>query len=71
MTNVPVKKVGMDVDGFVVDGDSWSEQLAIELATAAGIGKMSDGHWAEVRALRKNGMPGDPDWLPLVRGVCA
>jgi tRNA 2-thiouridine synthesizing protein E len=60
----------MDVDGFVVDGQSWSEELAIELAMVAGIEALTEKHWAVIRTLRDNYVPGEPDWLPQVRGVC-
>ena len=59
-----------DVDGFVTSPDGWSEEVAIELATAAGIESLTPEHWQVIGALRSAFHEGDPDLFPRLGGIC-
>ena len=39
-------------DGFFVDPDQWSEEMAPELAKAEGIDELTDQHWQVIRFMR-------------------
>jgi tRNA 2-thiouridine synthesizing protein E len=71
MGNDLVNDTGLDVDGFLLDGEAWSEELAFELAAAAGIEQLSGEHWAVVNRLREGFEAGHPDRLPQVRNLCS
>lgn len=70
MSNDLVNDATVDVDGFLVDGETWTEELGFELAAVSGISKMTDEHWAVVNRLRQGYEAGDPDLLPQIRNVC-
>jgi TusE/DsrC/DsvC family sulfur relay protein len=42
-----------DAEGFLLDPQEWSEQLAGDIATANGIGQLTDRHWQVVRFMRE------------------
>jgi len=44
--------VELDEDGFVVDPDLWSEELAKVFATSEGISELTDDHWKVINYLR-------------------
>lgn len=66
-----VDNVSTDVDGYLLEGNAWSEAIAFELASAAGIRTLSDDHWRVIKALRADFMSGEPDLFPQVPGICA
>lgn len=43
-----------DNDGFLVHPEAWSEDLAIQLAVADGIGPLTQAHWQVITSLRKH-----------------
>jgi tRNA 2-thiouridine synthesizing protein E len=71
MGNDIVDDVRTDVDGFLIEGDAWSEAVAFELASAAGIRQLSDQHWQVIRTLRDSYVSGEVDLFPRVPGICA
>lgn len=44
--------VHVDEEGFMTVYDEWNEDLGQALATAIGIGELTDAHWEAVRFLR-------------------
>jgi tRNA 2-thiouridine synthesizing protein E len=45
--------VEVNDEGFFVNPDEWSEEMAPELARAEGIDDLSDRHWQVIRFMRK------------------
>jgi len=70
MSNDLVNDAVLDVDGFLLDGETWTEALGFELAAVAGIEEMTSQHWAIINKLRDDYKIGDPDLLPQIRNVC-
>ncbi|MGB0722789.1 MAG: TusE/DsrC/DsvC family sulfur relay protein [Gammaproteobacteria bacterium] len=71
MSNDITENVQLDADGFLVDPTEWSQNVAFELASSAGIRSLSPNHWAVIESLRERYQAGDPDLLPRVDTLCA
>ena len=71
MSNDMVENVQMDVDGFLLEGQHWDEDVAFEVAAAAGIEPLTDRHWAVIQALRESFIAGEPDLFPRMPHICA
>ncbi len=48
------KTVQVDEEGFLVNPDDWTEEMAPELAADMGISELTEGHWKVVRFMRKD-----------------
>lgn len=46
------KSVEFDDDGFLVNPDDWTEELAVELAKSIGINELTDLHWQVINFMR-------------------
>ena len=46
------KEIELDEDGFLVDPDDWSEDLAAVFASAEGISVLTGDHWKVIHYLR-------------------
>jgi dissimilatory sulfite reductase related protein len=57
-----------DAEGFLIDHQSWNEQMASDLARQAGVGRLSDGHWRVLKHIRANYLKLGA--LPNMRLVC-
>ncbi len=61
-------RVEVDDDGFIVNGETWSESVAAALASADGISELTEKHWKVINYLRdyyqKFGI------APMVRKLC-
>jgi TusE/DsrC/DsvC family sulfur relay protein len=44
--------VDVDAEGFLTDPQQWNEQVAVELAAAAGIDELSERHWQVINFMR-------------------
>ena len=44
--------VELNDEGFFVDPDAWTEDMAPELAKAEGIDELTDRHWQVIRFMR-------------------
>ena len=44
--------VNVDQEGFLLDASQWNEQIAQEIARAAGIQELSDRHWQVIHFMR-------------------
>lgn len=53
-TTIAGKEVHVDTDGFLTEYDEWDEQLAQELATAIGLGELTEDHWKTINFLRED-----------------
>lgn len=71
MTDTQPTTPRFDVDGYLLDANEWSRELALELATDAGLKELTDEHWRIVMLLRERYVEGDPDMFPQVRHLCA
>jgi tRNA 2-thiouridine synthesizing protein E len=45
-------EVAVNDEGFLLDPDAWTEDLAEEIASGAGIGELTDRHWQVIRFMR-------------------
>jgi tRNA 2-thiouridine synthesizing protein E len=48
------KTVEVDGEGFLVNPDDWSEDIATELAKEMGINELTDTHWKVVNFMRSD-----------------
>ncbi len=48
------KTVEVDEEGFLVNSDDWTEEMAPELAKEVGINELNDTHWKVIRFLRND-----------------
>lgn len=48
------KTVQVDDEGFLVNPDDWTEDMAPELAKEIGIEELTDKHWEVIRFMRKD-----------------
>ncbi len=46
------RDVAVDEEGFLTDTAQWDDDVAVEIARAAGIDPMTDRHWQVVRYMR-------------------
>ena len=61
-------KVDLDNDGFMLEPQSWDDQIACAIAKDEGIEEMSDEHWAIVNFIRDYWK--ENDLAPPVRLIC-
>ncbi|MCL6635126.1 MAG: TusE/DsrC/DsvC family sulfur relay protein [Peptococcaceae bacterium] len=45
-------EIQLDEDGFIVDPDCWSEDVARKFAASEGIPELTDDHWKVINYLR-------------------
>lgn len=48
------KTVEVDAEGFLVNPDDWTEEMAAELAKEEGIDELTERHWAVIRFMQKD-----------------
>jgi tRNA 2-thiouridine synthesizing protein E len=53
MATVAGRTVEVDDEGFFLDPDAWSDDMAPELAAHEGIDPLTDRHWQVIRFMRK------------------
>ena len=46
------KTVEVDEEGFLVNPDDWTEEMAPEIAKEVGINELNDTHWKVIRFIR-------------------
>lgn len=71
MGNDIVGDVTTDTEGFLTEPAQWSDEVAFELASRAGIAHLTADHWAVIRQLRNDYHAGEPDRFPQVRAICS
>ena len=57
-----------DEDGFLIDPNHWTEELASELAEAAGIPPLNDAHWRVIHFIRERHLRCGA--MPPMRIIC-
>jgi tRNA 2-thiouridine synthesizing protein E len=50
------KAVQVNDEGFMVNPNDWTKEIAIEIAKEEGIATLTDAHWKVIDFCRKNGM---------------
>ena len=68
LSDARILSVAFDEDGFVLDANQWTEELAKELATAAEIDSLTSRHWDTIHFIRGRFLSNGG--LPLMRHVC-
>jgi tRNA 2-thiouridine synthesizing protein E len=51
-TTIATTEVELNDEGFFVDPEQWTEDMAPELARREGIDELTDAHWAVLRFVR-------------------
>ena len=46
-------RVEVDEDGFIINGETWSESVASAMALADGISELTEKHWKVINYLRE------------------
>ena len=52
VTKLAGREVMLNEEGFLVDPEQWSEDMAVELARKEGIDPLTERHWQIVRFMR-------------------
>jgi tRNA 2-thiouridine synthesizing protein E len=52
-TTIGTVEVELNDEGFFVDPEQWTEEMAPELARREGIDPLTDAHWTVIRFMRK------------------
>jgi tRNA 2-thiouridine synthesizing protein E len=52
-TTIGTLQVELNDEGFFVDPEQWTEEMAPELARREGIDPLTDAHWTVIRFMRK------------------
>ncbi|MBD3385040.1 TusE/DsrC/DsvC family sulfur relay protein [candidate division KSB1 bacterium] len=52
--NFAGKQVKVDEEGFLLNPDDWTEEIASELASAEGIDELTDKHWKLLVFMRED-----------------
>jgi len=53
-TTIANQAVEVTEEGFLVNPEDWTEEMAQELATNEGIGELSELHWKVIRFMRED-----------------
>ncbi len=64
---VSAKSVEFDDEGFLVNPDDWTEELATELAKGIGINELTDLHWQVIKFMRDDYK--ERDQVPTLRRI--
>ncbi len=54
VTTIADREIHVDDDGFLTEFNEWDEDLAKTLATAIGIGDLTEDHWKVITFLRSD-----------------
>jgi len=58
----------VDGDGFLLQPETWDEDVARLFATTDGTGELTEKHWAVIKYIRQYWQ--EKDMAPMVRKVC-
>jgi len=61
------KSIEVDDEGFLLNPDDWTEEIAAELAKEVGINELSELHWKVVRFMREDFK--DKGQIPTIRRI--
>ncbi len=67
---MPVKQIAgvqvdLDDEGFMINPDQWTREIAVELAKEEGIDTLTDGHWKIIDFVRKDSK--EKGQIPTIR----
>jgi tRNA 2-thiouridine synthesizing protein E len=68
VTDRPAVPAHFDAEGFLIDHQLWSEEMAQDLARDEGVGELTDQHWQVLRHIRERYL--SLGALPNMRLVC-
>lgn len=57
-----------DGDGFLIHPETWTKDVADEIAKADGIENLTEQHWSVIRVIRQNYE--EKGMAPMVRVIC-
>ena len=57
-----------DGDGFLIHPETWTKDVADEIAKADGIENLTEQHWAVIKVIRQNYE--EKGMAPMVRVIC-
>ena len=57
-----------DGDGFLIHPETWTKEVADEIAKADGIENLTEQHWAVIKVIRQNYE--EKGMAPMVRVIC-
>ena len=57
-----------DGDGFLIHPETWTKEVADEIAKADGIENLTEQHWSVIRVIRQNYE--EKGMAPMVRVIC-
>ena len=49
---IAMHELEVDAEGFLQKPEQWSEEIAVEIATQAGIAPLTERHWQVIRFMR-------------------
>ncbi len=62
------KTIEMDGDGFMLNPELWTEELANLIAKEDGINELTESHWKVINIIRANYL--EKGLAPMVRVIC-
>jgi tRNA 2-thiouridine synthesizing protein E len=60
--------LAFDEDGFLVDPDAWTREVARQIASTDGVGQLTPDHWAVIFDLRERYLKAGA--LPVMSHIC-
>lgn len=63
-----MSELQFDGDGFLIHPETWSDDVACEIAKVDGIENLTEQHWAVIRVIRQNYE--EKGMAPMVRVIC-
>ncbi len=67
MTNPILENVELNEEGYMIDPNSWTKEIAIELAKEEGIFDLTDAHWKIIDFCREGAK--DTGNAPTLRAI--
>ena len=68
MITIDGKNIEMDGDGFMLQPELWTEELAKLIAQEDGIENLTEDHWKIINIIRANYL--EKGLAPMVRVIC-
>ena len=62
------RNIVFDRDGFIINPEDWSIEVAEEIAAREGIDSLSEDHWKVITALRRHYF--ENHQIPVMRHIC-
>ena len=62
------KDIEVDPEGFMLQPELWTEEIAVSFAKIEGIEQLSEQHWAVIKFIRSYYL--ENDLAPMVKSIC-